>query len=190
MFLIAELLVLLTSNLILTQALGTSTLFIAAGSRKNLFCTAVTISVFTIVGSVGAYFINNLLSDSLTDFRLLLYIAFIGVIYSIMLAVLYFASKKSFGTTRKYVHVSAFNCAVMGTLFTITDRTATDSTLNTIGNYVIAGVEAGLGFILAAFILTAAFRRLTSKEVPLAFRGFPAMLVYLGIISMAVYALT
>lgn len=34
MFLIAELVVLLTTNLILTQALGTSTLFIAAGSKK------------------------------------------------------------------------------------------------------------------------------------------------------------
>ncbi len=41
MFLIAELVVLLTTNLILTQALGTSTLFIAAGSKKNLLWTAI-----------------------------------------------------------------------------------------------------------------------------------------------------
>ena len=56
-------------------------------------------------------------------------------------------------------------------------------------NFVLSGAEAGTGFILAAFILTAAYRKLNSAKVPASFRGFPAMLVYLGLISMAVYAL-
>lgn len=190
MFLVAELVVLLTTNLILTQALGTSTLFIASASRKNLLWTAITISVFTTVGSAGACVINRLISDGLSDLRLFLYISAIGILYVILLTVLYFADRKSFGTTRKYVHVSAFNCAVIGTLFTVTERAAVYPSLNNIGGFMVAGAEAGAGFILAAFILTAAFRHLNSKDVPASFRGFPAMLVYLGIISMAVYALT
>lgn len=184
MFLISELVVLLGANLILTQALGISTLFIAAGSKKNLLWTAITISVFTTIGSFGACLINTLLPDTLYDLRLLLYMLVIGAIYVILLTVLYFADRKNFGTTRKYVHVSAFNCAVMGTLFTVSDKSA-----DSIGAYVMAGAEAGTGFILAAFILMAAYKRLCSKDVPAAFRGFPSMLVYLGIISMAVYAL-
>ncbi len=107
-----------------------------------------------------------------------------------LLAAIYFADKKNFETTRKYIHVSAFNCAVMGTLFIVTGRAAIYSAVNSLSGFMIAGAEAGTGFILAAFILMAAFRRLCSKEVPAAFRGFPSMLVYLGIISMAVYALT
>ncbi len=184
MFLISEFVVLLGANLILTQALGLSTLFIAAGSKKNLFWTALTISVFTTLGSFGACLINGLLPDKLYDFKLFLYILVIGAIYVILLTALYFADRKNFGITRKYVHVSAFNCAVMGTLFTVSEKTA-----DSIGAYILAGAEAGIGFILAAFILTAAYKRLCSKEVPASFRGFPAMLVYLGIISMAVYAL-
>lgn len=184
MFLITELVVLLGTNLILTQALGISTLFIAAGSKKNLLWTAITISVFTTLGSFGACLIETLLPDNLYNLRLLLYILVIGAIYVILLTVLYFADRKNFGTTRKYVHVSAFNCAVMGTLFTVSEKSA-----DSIVTYVLAGAEAGTGFILAAFILTAAYRRLCAKEVPASFRGFPAMLVYLGIISMAVYAL-
>lgn len=184
MFLISELVVLLGANLILSQALGLSTLFIAAGSRKNLLWTAITISLFTTLGSFGACLINGLLPDKLYDLRLLLYILVIGAIYVILLTVLYFADRKSFGTTRKYVHVSAFNCAVMGTLFTVSEKSA-----DSIGAYIMAGAEAGTGFILAAFILMAAYKRLCSKDVPAAFRGFPSMLVYLGIISMAVYAL-
>ena len=163
MFIISELVALLTTNLILTQALGTSTLFIAAGSRKNLLWTAITISVF------------------------LFYVLVIGIIYVILLTILYFADRKNFCTTRKYVHMSAFNCAVMGTLFTISDSSfGADMSM---GSYIMAGAEAGTGFIFAAFVLTAAFKRLNSKDVPAAFRGFPATLVYLGIISMAIYAL-
>lgn len=189
MFLIAELVVLLTTNLILSQALGTSTLFIAAGSRKNLLWIAITITIFTTLGSAAAYFIELLLPDQYNDFRLLLYTAAVGILYVLLLTVLYFADRAGFGTTRKYVHLSAFNCAVMGTLFAVSDRLSLHPTLNTAGSFMIAGAEAGTGFILAAFILTAAYRRLNSVNVPASFRGFPAMLVYLGIISMAVYAL-
>lgn len=190
MFLIAELVVLLTTNLILTQALGTSTLFIAAGSKKNLLWTAITITFFTTVGSAAAYFINKLLPPPMGDFRLMFYSLAIGILYVLLLSALYFADKKNFEITRKYIHVSVFNCAVMGTLFIVSDRAAVYSAVNSIGGFMIAGAEAGTGFILAAFILMAAYRRLCSKEVPAAFRGFPSMLVYLGIISMAVYALT
>lgn len=189
MFLVTEFVTLLATNLILTQALGTSTLFIAAGSKKNLLWTAITITVFTSAGSGAAYFINLLLPDRFADLTLLFYTLIIGTIYVILLAALYFAGSDSFGTTRKYVHVSAFNCAVMGTLFTVTDRADAYPPLNTFVNFVLSGAEAGTGFILAAFILTAAYRKLNSSKVPASFRGFPAMLVYLGLISMAVYAL-
>ena len=118
------------------------------------------------------------------DFRLLFYVLIIGILYILLLTVLYFADRKDFSTTRKYVHVSAFNCAVMGTLFTLSDRADTNML-----DYIYAGAEAGTGFIFAAFVFTAAFSRVNSKDVPASFRGFPASLVYLGIISMAIYAL-
>lgn len=190
MSLTTEIIAFLASNLILTQALGTSTLFIAAGSKKNLFWTAVTITVFTTAGSAAAYFISNILPADFKDITLLLYVLAVGILYVLLLTVLYFVSRKNFRNTRKYVHLSAFNCAVMGTLFTITEKAGRDSQLNNIGSFVVAGLTAGAGFILAALILTSAYKRLNSEEVPAAFRGFPAMLVYLGIISMAVYAIS
>ena len=59
----------------------------------------------------------------------------------------------------------------------------------TTNSFYASGIEAGTGFIFAAFVLTAAFKRLNSQDVPASFRGFPATLVYLGIVSMAIYAL-
>ncbi len=189
MFLINELVALLASNLILMQALGTSTLFIAAESRKNLVGTAAVITIFTTIGSAAAYFINGMLGAEYAEYSLIFYTLAVGILYVALLTVLYFVSGDLFGNIRKYVHLSAFNCAVMGTLFTISGRASLNAENVGITDYIACGFEAGLGFIVAAFILTAAFRKLNSSKVPASFRGFPAMLIYLGIISMAVYSL-
>jgi electron transport complex protein RnfA len=189
MFMVIEFVVLLSSNLILMQALGTSTLFIAAGNKKNLLWTAITITIFTAIGSGAAYFIKNLLPAGAADLTLLFYVLIIGIIYVLLLAALYFAGGELFKKARKYVHLSAYNCAVMGTVITVAGRAETMPEYNHFMSFVSAGAEAGSGFILAAFILTAAYRKLNSSKVPAAFRGFPAMLIYLGLISMAVYAL-
>ncbi len=189
MFLVNDLIALLAANLILTQALGTSTIFIAADSRKNLVGTAFVITVFTFFGSTAAYYADKLFPEKYSDFKLLIYVISIGILYVILLSALYFISRKNFENSRKYIHLSVFNCAVMGTLLTVSERAASDSSFMGLKNYMTAGLEAGIGFITAALILTAAYRKLNSAKVPASFRGFPAMLVYLGIISMAVYSL-
>ena len=189
MFMVNEFVVLLAASLVLNQALGTSTLFIAADNKRNLLWTAITITVFTTLASTGAYFVNILLPQSLTALNLLFYTIIIGVIYVLLLAVLYFKGRESFVNTRKYIHLSAFNCAVMGTVFTVSEKVGNVPSFGNFAGYVVRGAEAGSGFILAAFILIAAYRKLNSAKVPAAFRGTPAMLVYLGLISMAVYAL-
>ncbi|MBR3761055.1 MAG: hypothetical protein IKK47_08740 [Ruminococcus sp.] len=186
MFLVNDLIALLATNLILTQALGTSTLFIAAGSRKNLVGTAFMITIFTFAGSVSAYLADKLLPEKYSDFKLLIYVISISMLYVIILSALYFISRNNFENSRKYIHLSVFNCAVMGTLLTVSGRASENTSIL---KYMAAGLEAGTGFIISALILTAAYRKLNSANVPAAFRGFPAMMIYLGIISMAVYSL-
>ncbi|MCD7810990.1 MAG: hypothetical protein LUG91_03935 [Ruminococcus sp.] len=189
MFLINELIALLASNLILMQALGTSTLFIAAGSRRNLIGTAAVITVFTTVGSAAAYAVNHLTGQKYSDFTLFFYTLAVGILYVLLLTAMYFISRNAFDKFKKYIHVSAFNCAVMGTLFTIISDDLLAEESFSLTDYLSRGFEAGIGFVIAALILTAAYGRLNSSKVPSSFRGFPAMLIYLGIISMAVYSL-
>lgn len=189
MFLITDLIALLAANLILTQALGTSTLFIASDNRRNLVWTALSITIFTTAGAFAAYLIDLMLPAAAKDLTLLLYTAAVSMIYVLLLSALYFISRNTFTKAKKYIHLSAFNCAVMGTLFTMNGRASANPGLFRLGSYVSFGIEVGIGFILSALILTAAYRKLNSNKVPAPFRGFPAMLIYLGIISMAVYAL-
>lgn len=189
MFLINDLIAFLAVNLLLSQALGTSTIFIAAGSRKNLIGTACVITVFTTFGSAAAFLVDSILPEKFADFTLFFYTLSVGILYVLLLSALFFISREKFAGAKKYIHISAFNCAVMGTLLTISTRAADDPSQYGFGRYLLSGAEAGLGFVLAALILSAAYRRLTSTRVPASFRGFPAMLIYLGIISMAVYSL-
>lgn len=103
--------------------------------------------------------------------------------YIVFLKVFSIAGKEKFSEYKKYIYISAFNCAVIGTLLTISKKYAT------IGEYFSAGLTSGFGFVIAVLILMSAYRQLNSIKVPSAFRGFSAMLIYLGIISMAVYTL-
>lgn len=53
---------------------------------------------------------------------------------------------------------------------------------------VIFALCIGLGFMLATYLLSINYKRLVSSEVPIAFRGFPVTVLYIGIISMLIYA--
>ena len=190
MFLINDLITLLLANLVFSQALGTSTLFVAASGRKNLIRTACTITLFTTAASAFTYFVDTLMPQQAREYATLIcYTVIIGVLYALFLLALSTFGKEKFQAYKKYVHLSAFNCAVMGTLFTISEKSSENISVRDTIHYFLRGLEAGAGFVVAALFLAMAYKKLNLEKVPASFRGFPAMLIYLGIISMAVYAL-
>ena len=75
-----------------------------------------------------------------------------------------------------------FNCSVIGALFLCSQQG------NDIFSYIGYGFGTGIGFLIAAYLLYIASERLNSPLVPAAFRGFPIMIVYVGILSLALYA--
>lgn len=204
---------LLADNLIFTKALGTSTLMAASKSRFNLLILSLMLTLFSVFGSMLTtilyWSIPLIRHDSVMTnavFSPILYTAVISVIYIIMLLLLFVICRKRFSTIKKYVHLSAFNCAVMGVMHLCfsPERFLTGSFVPTdflgmsvnsldartaIGS-LLFGVEMGLGFLLASMFLLAVRKRLYASEVPAAFRGFPAVLVYIGLLSMAIHAIT
>jgi len=166
-----------------------STLFISADSRKKLLITSCIITVFTSLGAVFACFADRVIPRSMEYGLPLYYSVSVGILYILLLFGVYMTKRKHFAEIKKYIHVSAFNCAVMGTLFTINGKTQMLESQPALSYYILSGLEAGLGFVTASLVLVSAYRKLSSEKVPASFRGFPAMLIYLGIISMAVYSL-
>lgn len=179
MFLINEIVAFLAMNMVFTQALGIGEIISVAGNRKKLFVTSILITFFTTAGSAMTYFADSLIPEKYADFRLFCYVIVIGMLYVVIMKI----AAEKFTEYKNCICISAFGCAVTGTLLTVSEKSSG------LLEYLSAGLTSGCGFAVAALILAAAYRKLTSVKVPSVFRGFPAMLVYLGIISMAVYAL-
>lgn len=171
-------------NVIFTSAIGTSTLIECAKSPRQLLSFGAFITEFSVLSSYIAYFAEGWLkSDTARLFLPSVYILCLGLVYVVTLLFIWFAARKWFYSLRKYVHLSAFNCAVLGCLF---NNGNSDAML---GERLIYATEIGLGFMLATYLLAINYKKLSNEDVPASFRGFPISVLYIGIIAMIVYSL-
>ena len=58
-----------------------------------------------------------------------------------------------------------------------------------LGARLFNAAAIGIGFALAAYIISANYEKLSSDDIPAAFRGFPIYSLYIGIISMIIFAI-
>ncbi len=173
-------------NTIFTRAIGTSTMLIAAKNKKELIPFGLSITYICTVSSVLTYFADKYLlsSEASVLYMPLVYVSIIGIVYIITLLSMWKWAYNLFIKIKKFVHLSAFNCAVLGTLFL--NRYESDSFLG----YIIFGLGTGIGFFFASYLVSVSYEKLNSPKVPQAFRGFPITMIYIGIISMAFFVLT
>lgn len=171
-------------NVIFTTAIGTSTLIECARSPKHLLSFGMFITEFSVLSSLLAYFAERLLTNPVAElFRPSVYVLCLGTVYVLTLLFIWFAARKWFKGLKKYVHLSAFNCAVLGCLF---NNGLSGSGL---GERLLYAAEIGIGFIFATYLLAINYNKLSSEDVPVSFRGFPASVLYIGIIAMIIYSL-
>ena len=211
MWLITAILSLLTTNLIFTRALGTSTMMAASKKQSSLPVLALVMTCLSVLACLGMQLVCyplglvNLLRYPYSLGLPFVYTLMIGLIYLLALAVLELIFRKKAVNYRKYIHLSAFNCAVMGTLYLAFSPDGLnqdlryppmvklfgllDGAMNEPFSAILFGLQEGLGFFLASLLLSLVRERLYDTEVPRSFRGRPAMMVYIGVIALAVYAI-
>ena len=80
--------------------------------------------------------------------------------------------------------MATFNSAVLGVML----LTATQgfSWVQTMG----FALGSGVGYTLAVVVVTESQRKLRSRAVPAAFKGLPITLIYISILTLAIYAFT
>ena len=182
---ITSLIAVFAENTIFARALGTSTMLLISRKRKNIIGFGMCVSFITVVTGIICYFADNQLKKVEINAicKPLVYVLILGVVYIITLLCLWKFMYKVFSSLKKYVHVSVFNCAVLGTMFLNSEYCVT------MQEYIFHGLSIGLGFVFATFMVSIVYERLYSTNVPYAFRGYPAVLIYIGILSMAFYGL-
>jgi len=174
-------------NTVFARALGVSAAATAAKSKRNLPGVCLGVAYFSIMASAAAWVIYGRTAGTATELKKpfvpLIYVLVIGFIYllTLMLALIFFKGK--FGRIKKYVHISAFNSAIMGTIF------LSMSTCSALYEFLLFGLCSGAGFAAAAYMLSGVYGQLCSDKVPSAFRGYPAVMIFTGIIAMALYGI-
>lgn len=180
----AALLGIFIENAAFERAMGVNVLLYAARKKENLIGIFIGAIYVTTASSAIICFLDRYFS-SWEYYNILIpfiYIFVVSAVYLLTLMAVWRFFPKIFRKVKKYVHLSVFNCAVLGALF-IQSQIG-----GTFASYVGYGIGTGLGFLLAGYLIYAAEDRLNSESVPAAFRGMPVTMIYIGIISLALSA--
>jgi len=172
-------------NLVLTQGIGTCEVLKIANTSKGKISFSLIVLGFTGAASVITWPLDALMSFDKTEIhaRTLVFIGAIGVLYLSVIGVLKIWKKLAPRAVRKLAY-GAFNGVVVAVPFY-------NSKLP--GDFWSAlsfGLCAGLGFMLALWLVCEGLRRINSIDMPEAFRGLPIAFIYMGILCMAFFALS
>ena len=172
-------------NAIFDRAFGSNVAIYASRKNGTVIGFTLGITAMTTIASAISFFVDQALLPTEFGwlFMPLIYVAIISALYLAGLLLMWRVFPKLFRKVRKYVHLTIFNCTVIGALF-LNSNYGSD-----IWSYIGYGFGTGIGFFLACFLLNIAHEKLDSDKIPRIFRGYPIMLVYIGVISLAFYAL-
>lgn len=181
----AAMLSVFVQNAIFDRAFGSNVAIYASRKNGTVIGFTIGITAMTTIASTISFFVDQALLPMEFGwlFMPLIYVAIISALYLAGLLLMWRVFPKLFKRIKKYVHLTIFNCTVIGALF-LNSNFGSD-----IWSYIGYGFGTGIGFFLACFLLNIAHEKLDSEKIPKVFRGYPIMLVYIGVISLAFYAL-
>lgn len=171
-------------NIVFYRAFGVSTMISAAKNRRSLPGICLGVIYFSVISSAAAWAVAKQSSFTVEKpYFPLIYAGIIGVLYAVTLVLSRIVLAKRFQRMKKYVHISAFNSVVMGTIF------LSAASCTQLWEFLLFGISSGVGFAAASELLSAVYPSLCSENVPRVFRGYPAVMIFAGIIAMAVYGI-
>jgi electron transport complex protein RnfA len=172
-------------NAVFARALGLNRFTLLLNSRRQGIIYGITMTWMLVLASLPVSLINEYLRDFEFSraIRTPLYLLSVLAVYLLT----YFVSKrylpKIFARILPALPVSTFNTALFGALYISGLQRFT--TAQTTG-YALG---TGVGYTVALLVVYYARKRLAISQVPKAFQGLPVLLVYLGLLSLAIYGL-
>ena len=180
----------LSQNAVFGRGLGSSRLTVLVNDEDGdagVFC--VLLLVVQVFSGVLSWFASRwvlpLLGDVRLHFRpLVLVLCVCAVFFGVFLVVVQLFPTESAKRVVRQLPIAAFNCSVLGTLMLMGNQGYG------LAQTVAFSVGSALGYIAALLLMIEGNRKLKKADLPDGFRGLPATLVYLGILSLLIYAFT
>ena len=171
----------LLQNVVLTTGFGSSMMLHVVRKPKNIWLFTAVLTGFSVLTALIAYPLDRLCGTAITNFwRPLMVSGITVVLYILAHGILHRWFPELYRRIRHTLHLAAFNNLVLG-IALITNVQFTANLGATIG----LSVGACLAFGLLTWITAEGIERLDNPDIPKAFRGMPATLVYIGLVALA-----
>lgn len=171
----------LLQNVVLTTGFGSSMMLHVVRKPKNIWLFTAVLTGFSVLTALIAYPLDRLCGTAITNFwRPLMVSGITVVLYILAHGILHRWFLELYRRIRHTLHLAAFNNLVLG-IALITNVQFTANLGATIG----LSVGACLAFGLLTWITAEDIERLDNPDIPKAFRGMPATLVYIGLVALA-----
>ena len=185
-FFSAFLTAMMMENLLFTRAVDIPHLYKKRSFRQILIIGALMTAVVSI-SSIPAYFLNGLFNShsSFVPYMTLSFLLFNGVIFlGFYFGIRHFLPNL-FSLMETFLPFYGVNCVTLGTLLIAARMSSSVKFLSFFG-YCIG---SGIGFTLALIVMWSIRQKLALTRTPKTFRGLPITLIYLGIVSLALFGL-
>lgn len=176
-------LALTAQNVIFCGGVGFSRVLRAARRPKILLSYAALLSAFTLVSAWMGIALNSLVPgvSSAAFYRPVIFAVCVAAVYLLSALVYRMFLPAHYKRIEPVFSSAAINCIVLSIPFI-------QRVLRMTG-WQITGYALGTGaaFFVAALILSHAMERLKNPDMPKAFQGLPAVFLYVGILSLAMF---
>lgn len=175
---LAALLALTAENVLFSGGMGFSRALRAARRPGSIAVFSLFVTAFSLVSALAGFWLNPLLSDQ-PNLRPAVLTAAAAAAYLIAAAALRFLLPDFYSRWSQVLALAAVNTAVLALPYV--QQLYSFSLSQTVG----FALGTGAAFFLASLILLNALRVCANPDMPDSFSGLPAMLIYVGILSMA-----
>lgn len=185
LFWVAAVTALAIENAVFARALGLNRTILFLESPKKGILYGVLLTWMAVISSMLVSAFNVILADApyISFIRAPVFLLCVVIVYAATYWLTRLKFEKLHDMVRHALPVSTFNSALFGVFYVATNQQYVF--FQTLG-YAFG---AGVGYTLAILVVYYARKRLSISPVPRSFRGLPILLVYLGLLSLAIYGL-
>jgi len=173
----------LIRNLVLMTGVGFSVMLRVVRRPRQMVPFGIMLLVFTLATTLIAHPLNRLFAFASVAnyFRPLMIVAIVAALYIAAVWLLRRLAPRLYAQYGKLIPLAAFNNLVVLVALLVNAQFQT-TLLVTVG----LSIGANIGFLLLCWLTSEGMERLDNPDMPAAFRGLPATLLYLGILAMAI----
>ena len=171
----------LLQNIILTTGFGSSVMLHMVRKPKNIWLFSGILGVFSTLTVIIAYPLDRLFGTEATNlWRPFMMVAVTVVLYIVVTLLLKRFSPNFYTRVSRMLHMAAFNNLVTGIALISNAHFSAG-----LGGNIGLAIGSCLSFGILTWLTAEGIERMDNPDMPEAFRGMPSILVYVGLLGLA-----